>query len=100
MAVLEVNSFTSYKMSDEEQLSTAVLTVGQEQLIQNDMAMAAQQLLNMDAPTEETIVDFSRNWASIQSRIRTLQELLDRSQRARETLERLASLSATGNSPT
>lgn len=100
MAVLEVNSFTSYKMSDEEQLSTAVLTVGQEQLIQNDMAMAAQQLLNMDAPTEETIVDFSRNWASIQSRIRTLQEILDRSQRARETLERLASLSATGNSPT
>lgn len=100
MATLEINSFSTWKMSTEEELACAVLSSGQEQLLQNDLAMAAQQLINMDAPTPEGLVDFSRNWASIQSRIRTCQDILDRSVRARETLERLASLSATGNSPT
>ena len=96
MAIQTINSFTTFELSEQEQINCAVLNAGQAQLLQNDLAMAAQQLLNLDAPTAESLADFTRNWASIQSRIVTIREILDRSEQARETLERLATLSATG----
>lgn len=96
MATLKLNTFTEFEMADEEHLNGSILSVAQEQVLRNEMASAAQQLINMDAPIAETLVDFSRNWASIQSRIRTLNDIIDRSELARQALAKLQSLSSTG----
>ena len=98
MATLTLNQFTQFEMGDEEHLQGCILSVAQEQVLRNEMAVAATQLINMDAPTAESLVDFSRNWASIQSRVRTINDIIDRSEQARQALAKLQSLSATGHS--
>jgi len=48
MAELLPNEFTSYKLNEQEQLEGSILTTTQKQVVQNQLAMCAAELLALE----------------------------------------------------
>lgn len=89
------NQFTSWKLSPEEELEGCMLNAGQVMVIQNDMANAAMQLINLDF-TPDDPKDYLMKKAYLDAQVRTYQTMLDRSEKAVEALRKLAELQAHG----
>ena len=48
MAHLVENDFSSYELTLEEELEGSILTITQKQVIQNDIAICAQEKINLE----------------------------------------------------
>lgn len=82
MAIIIPNTFTSYKFrDDEEEVGAQILTIGNIQVIQNEIARVAQMRLNIDYDLNNT-VHFVQQEAELKGRIASLQWLIDSSELA------------------
>ena len=88
MATIISNDFTSWDLNIDEALAGSLLNQMQKQVIQNDLAIAAQQLLNEEFDPANPLA-FARQQAFLQATIRTYRFILDRSSTAEETLRKL-----------
>lgn len=82
MSVLIPNPFSSYSMNEEELLEGATLTIGQEQFIQNQISMAAQERLSLDYDPDAPL-KFLQREAELKGSIGAYQYLLDCSENAK-----------------
>jgi hypothetical protein len=80
-------------MGEEEILQASILSFAQKQLLQNDMASAAEQLINEEFHPEKPL-EYAKQKAFLDAQIATYQYILDRSNAAEETLKRLNESSA------
>ncbi len=86
MATREVNSFTSYELTEEEFLRGSVLSSEQLRVVQNDLVRAAEQRLNI-VLDPKNIVAFAQQEASLQGQIAALRYIIDRSIASEEALK-------------
>jgi len=85
MAKSEINTFTSFILSELETLQGSVLSVPQLQVIQNDMAQVAEQRLNIDLDPKN-IVAFAQHEAFLKGQLSAFKTILDRSFAAEKEL--------------
>lgn len=55
MSCLTENTFSSYQLTEEEELQGSLLTVTQKQVIQNDIAVYAEQKLALEFDTNDQL---------------------------------------------
>ena len=85
MATLISNSFSSYEMTEEEQLQAALLTLQQVQNIKSQIAILAEQKINL-VPDSQDFVNYMQEEANLRGQITSLQYLLDCSEAANTAL--------------
>ena len=76
MAIPAINNFSSYILTDEEQLEGQKLTITQTQVIQNLMSSYAEEKLHLTVDPNNTIV-FIQQEADLKGKIEVLNYLLD-----------------------
>jgi len=77
------NSFTSYELTDQEELEGCIYNVTQIQVLQNHLAAYAEQKLNLEYDPEHKDV-FLQEDASLKAKIDLLQYLIDTSKVSEE----------------
>lgn len=86
MATIIPNTFTTYRfLTEDEEIGCHVLTIGNTQVIQNEIARLAQERLNISYDLNNTI-HFVQQEAELKGRISSLQWLLDSSEIANRAL--------------
>ncbi len=85
MAQIRSNIFTSYDLTDEEQLSGTVLTVSQKQVLQNMLSDVAEAQLYLEIDVAKPHEYIQQN-AYKQGQIELLSYLLEASNSAADTL--------------
>ena len=93
MVSLQPNRFMSWRMSEEEILQASILSFAQKQLIQNDMASAAEQILNEEIDPNDVLKSIKQR-AFLDAQVQTYQLLIDRSNAAEAQLKALNEASA------
>lgn len=79
------SSFISYNLTSQELLEGYNLNISNQQVIQNDMAQIAEQLIALDFdPTEPQ--KFVQNNAFLRGQLSAFQTILERSNMASKTL--------------
>lgn len=81
MSVMMTNSFTSFDMTYEEILEGSIFTTSQVQLLQTDLALAAEEKLALEFDTANP-TKFIQDEAFKRGQIELLRFMLDRSQNA------------------
>lgn len=93
MASIVPNTFTSFKWeNDEEEFGATILTIGNKQRIQNELAIIAQQILNITYDPKETLT-FVQQDAHLKGQLQALQWLLDASDAAQTAMAHIQSSS-------
>ena len=85
MAQLLTNTFAVYDLTEEEALQGSILTIQQVQVIQNLLAGAAEEKLNLELDPLNP-VKFAQEEASLKGQIDILRYLLDTSIESNSTL--------------
>jgi len=86
MATIVPNTFTTYKWADdEEEFGSIILTIGNRQRIQNEIATIAQQIINIEYDPEKTL-QFVQQDSHLKGQLQALQWLLDASEAAQKAL--------------
>lgn len=75
MSHLIPNSFSTYEMTDDEYLQGSLLTIAQQQVIQNQIAQLAEAQLALDYDPEHPEI-FNREYAHKKGEIAALKYLL------------------------
>ena len=86
MASQEINSFTSFNLSETELLQGAILNSLQLQVIQNDLAQVAELRLNLDLDPKN-IVSFAQNEAFHKGQMAAYRYILTRSLESEQILK-------------
>lgn len=82
MATMIVNSFTTYELTEEEELHGTILTTAQEQVLQNKRAMIAEEKLALEFDPERP-KDFIQQDAYKKGQLDLITYLLDASEAAK-----------------
>jgi arginine deiminase len=91
------NSFTTYKLSVEEELNGQVLNLSQKMVLQNELANISENLLNLVFdPLNPT--KFAQDHAFLSGQRTVINYMLDRAQSAEAELKNLAQQSAKNQS--
>lgn len=85
MAHLIENDFTSYAMTEEEALQGSILTIGQKQVIQNQLAIVAAEKLSLEFDTAKP-AEFTQQEAYKKGQLDVLRFLLESSDASEEEL--------------
>jgi hypothetical protein len=85
MAILQPNTFSSYKLTEEEELSGNILTSLQVMVIQNQIALLAEQKLALIYDPSEP-QSYGIQIAFLSGKLEILQQLLSNSVEANETV--------------
>lgn len=85
MSVQITNSFTSYELTEQEELQGCIYTSVQLQVLQNHLAAYAEQKLTLDYDPEHK-ENFLQEAASLKAKIDLLQYLIDTSKVSEEAL--------------
>lgn len=94
MATAIPNTFTSFKWeTDEEEFGASILTIGNKQRIQNEIAIIAQQILNITFDPEHPM-QFVQQDANLKGQLQSLQWLIDVSDAAQTALAHIQSSSS------
>lgn len=78
--------YLSYQLTEAELLSGAILNSNQRALLQNKLAQAAEELLNIKVDTTNVLA-FVQQQAFLQSKVDVLQQILDDSNEAIKILD-------------
>jgi hypothetical protein len=90
MAELQINSFSSWKLTDRETLEGAILNPYQEFLIQNDLAGVAEQIIsNVYDPEKPS--EFLQQDAYLKGQKAVLELLLSRSEESKIAAQQIQS---------
>ena len=93
MATKIVGTFTHWKLSDQELISGGILTTNQKQVLQNELAMVAENITNLDYdPLNPT--RFAQDQAFLKGQMSILRVMLLRSDESEQTLANLAKTSS------
>ena len=84
MAIQITNSFTSYELTEQEELQGCIYTTVQLQVLQNHLAGYAEQKLNLEYDPEHK-ERFLQEDASLKSKIDFIQYLIDTSKVSAES---------------
>jgi hypothetical protein len=76
MAVLIPNDFSSYNLTEDETLQGSILTIQQQQVIQNQLAVVALEKINL-LYDPESPKSFIQREASLQGQLNILRFLLE-----------------------
>lgn len=85
MAHLIPNSFSSYEMTDEEELQAQVLTIGQKQLLQTKLSVVAEEKLALEVDPAN-INSFIQQEADLKGQMIILNWLIDCSNTAEQAI--------------
>lgn len=88
MAELSIGSFTQWKLSDHEILQGGILSPQQKQLLQNDLATTAEQILNLRYDPASPL-EFVQEDANLKGYMQAIRAILTRSDDAEVTLRRI-----------
>lgn len=86
MSHLKPNAFSSYEMTDKEELQSAILTINQKEHIQNELALAASSVLQLSC-NGITPEEYLRDVSYDRGRIAAFQWLLTQSTIAEDVLK-------------
>jgi hypothetical protein len=89
MATLKESKFTSWELTDEEEIQASVLSSMNIILIQNDLNMAAEQAVNLEFTPEDTM-KYLKQKSYLDAQIQTFEYLIRRSREAELLLKSLA----------
>ena len=89
MATMTQNKFTSYRMTDEEQLQGGIFTTLQLQGLQNLLADYAEQKILLEPPVENYSL-YIQEEAKCSARIQLLEYLISNSEAAVFAMEQAA----------
>lgn len=85
MAILITNSFSSYNLTDAEVLQGAILTLLQKQVLQNILAVCAEEKLAIDFDVKDPL-GFAQQEAYKRGQIELLNYIISSSDTAEATL--------------
>jgi len=85
MAHLIDNDFSSYELNDEEAVQGSILSITQKQVIQNDIAVYAEEKLNLEFDTNNQML-FVQQEAKLAGQIQALRYRLQCSEASEEEL--------------
>ena len=91
MATLLTNSFTQYELSAEEQIQGSIYTITQKQVLQNELAIAAETKLALVYDTSNPM-DYVQQEAHFTGKVELLRFLLDMSDTSTEQAREAAAL--------
>lgn len=94
MAYLIDNDFSTYHLNDEEEIQGQMLTLTQRQVIQNLLAKAAEEKINLEY-NPEAKERFLQQEASLKGQMDILRFLLVSSDAAEENYRELATANST-----
>lgn len=86
MSHLIPNSFSTFSLNEDEELQGSILTINQKEVIQNQLAIHAEEKLAIEFDTNKPN-EFSQQEAYKRGCIDTLRYLLDNSTICEETLQ-------------
>ena len=78
MAELVVNNFAAWRLSEEEEREGSIFTITQAQVLQNELSIAAEELLALKYTPEEPL-KYTQQEAEKRGKLEFIQYLLDRS---------------------
>ena len=81
MAHLIPNDFSSYQLTEQEELEGAILTITQKQVIQNYLSAAAMEKNGLEYDSEDNL-KFVQQEASLKGQIDAYRFILDSSEAA------------------
>lgn len=93
MSVLIANDFSSYELTQAEELEGSILTITQKQVIQNQLAVVAAEKINLrfDPASPEHFIQLE---ASLQGQLSILRFILESSDAAQLELKQFIDPSA------
>ena len=83
MAMLIENTFSTYKLTNEEELSGHILNFNQVAVLQNERAQVAESRLNVDFDPQNS-VKFAQDEAFLKGQLSVYNLLLERSKVAQQ----------------
>ena len=83
MAMLIENTFSTYKLTNEEELSGNILNFNQVAVLQNERAQVAESRLNVDFDPQNS-VKFAQDEAFLKGQLSVYNLLLERSKVAQQ----------------
>lgn len=89
MAQIEIGLFTHWKLSDEEVLMGSILNINQKQVMQNELAMIAEQRTTQDYDPRNPL-KFAQDEAFLKGQMSILRVMLSRSDESEKALRVLA----------
>ena len=93
MAKIIPNTFTTYSLTQAEELAGGVLNLDQKQLIQNELAQTAQQILNLRYQPDKPL-EFVQEEAFLKGQLAIYTLLLQRSDESEKHLFDIAKQSS------
>lgn len=85
MSCLAENTFSSYRLTEEEALQGSLLTITQKQVIQNDISIYAEQKLALEFDTNNQLL-FVQQEAKLSGQIQALRYRLECSEVSEDAL--------------
>lgn len=85
MAYLIENDFSSYNLTEEETAQGSILTITQKQVIQNDIAICAQEKINLEYDSLNPQL-FMQQEAKLAGQLQALRYRLECSETAEEEI--------------
>jgi len=85
MATLKPNSFTSYELTEDEELQASILTTLQLQLMNNHLAVSAEEKINLDF-TPKDVEGFLQKEAALNATIKILTYIIELSESSLNTV--------------
>jgi len=89
MATPQATPFTSWALSTQEEAQGSIFSTSQKQVLQNELSIAAQQILSLKFDPLNPIA-IALDQAALQARVEFLQFILTRSDESELHLRRLA----------
>jgi len=89
MANLAVGTFTHWNLSTQEVLQGSVLSQSQKQLLQNELATIAEQIVNLEYDAAKPM-EFVQNDAHLKGQMSIIRYMLLRSDESEQQLQNLA----------
>ena len=86
MSQLQPNSFTSYELTDQEQLEGTIFTILQLQSLHNLLSSYAEEKIALDYDPEHPIL-FMQNEASLKAKIEVLTYIIEVSNASQDILD-------------
>lgn len=90
MANIANSTFTHWNLSAEEKLQGAILNQSQKQLLQNELATIAEQIVNLEYDPAKSL-EFVQNDAHLKGQMSIIRYLLLRSDESERQLQSMAS---------
>ncbi len=85
MAILTPNDFSSYELTEQEELEGSILTITQKQVIQNHLSAAASEKIGLVYNPAEPLI-FAQQEASLKGQIDAYRFILASSDTAQDIL--------------